>query len=273
MAGQIYINDQLFTRNLYWVVPVEVGASPPDDYNAYKAPKRLTIQALGHHLDMIARKNGWGVVRLPGNMTAVCSMGRTLYIDFNDYDGPIKALVHEMGQISEHIFLKSDGSIDLERRLATILDGRATTVNYAHEGQAAKVYAAAISFVRHSSSWSWGDLLLCHNGTGVSFRATDDGLMMIGSDLAFQPERFARVAYELEKLSELSVDNDKVQRVLAARQAIVADVGMRKKDQYHRGQTVCPVCGNGRLTYIYHGHSNGHVEAKCSTPDCVDWVE
>lgn len=60
-----------------------------------------------------------------------------------------------------------------------------------------------------------------------------------------------------------------------ARLAIVADCGgpFKKGDVYRKGTIDCPVCkGVKTLTYQRSSY-NGHIQAKCSTPECVRWIE
>lgn len=38
------------------------------------------------------------------------------------------------------------------------------------------------------------------------------------------------------------------------------------------GKLPCPICKTGTLCYSIAG-CNGHVHARCSTPDCVAWME
>jgi hypothetical protein len=38
------------------------------------------------------------------------------------------------------------------------------------------------------------------------------------------------------------------------------------------GKIDCPVCNNGKLHYSVSGY-NGHIHAKCSTENCVAWME
>lgn len=38
------------------------------------------------------------------------------------------------------------------------------------------------------------------------------------------------------------------------------------------GEMACPVCNGGKLQYSRSGY-NGHVHARCSTADCVAWME
>ena len=39
-----------------------------------------------------------------------------------------------------------------------------------------------------------------------------------------------------------------------------------------RSELPCPICKAGMLMYSVAA-SNGHMHAKCSTPDCVSWME
>jgi hypothetical protein len=38
------------------------------------------------------------------------------------------------------------------------------------------------------------------------------------------------------------------------------------------GAMDCPICGTGKLKYSRSGY-NGHVLARCSTDNCVAWIE
>lgn len=38
------------------------------------------------------------------------------------------------------------------------------------------------------------------------------------------------------------------------------------------GSLMCPVCKNGNLRYSIAG-CNGHIHARCSSADCVSWME
>ena len=48
----------------------------------------------------------------------------------------------------------------------------------------------------------------------------------------------------------------------------------KPQDNYYSGagEMTCPVCSTGVLSYARSGY-NGHVRARCSTTDCVEWVE
>lgn len=73
----------------------------------------------------------------------------------------------------------------------------------------------------------------------------------------------------------------------AARLAIVKDlmcryksldpgVGFRKDGMRvifgGSGWIWCPACGNGKLEYS-RSSWNGHIRAKCSTSNCLSWME
>jgi hypothetical protein len=53
-----------------------------------------------------------------------------------------------------------------------------------------------------------------------------------------------------------------------ARAAIIAKEGTNRRVS---GAIPCPVCNQGPLRYSIA--SNGHVHAKCMTPECVCWME
>lgn len=35
----------------------------------------------------------------------------------------------------------------------------------------------------------------------------------------------------------------------------------------------CPVCEGGTVKYTYAGNFNRHIHARCTTPNCVNWME
>lgn len=45
-----------------------------------------------------------------------------------------------------------------------------------------------------------------------------------------------------------------------------------KKGSGGRGSIPCPACGTGELFYSVAGY-NGHMHGKCSTPDCLSWMQ
>lgn len=45
-----------------------------------------------------------------------------------------------------------------------------------------------------------------------------------------------------------------------------------KKGNGGRGTLPCPVCSGGELMYSVAGY-NGHIHGKCSTPNCVAWMQ
>jgi hypothetical protein len=35
----------------------------------------------------------------------------------------------------------------------------------------------------------------------------------------------------------------------------------------------CPLCKTGTVAFIISDHYNGHIHARCNTPDCINWCE
>lgn len=35
----------------------------------------------------------------------------------------------------------------------------------------------------------------------------------------------------------------------------------------------CPLCNKGTVAFIISDHYNGHIHARCDTPDCINWCE
>lgn len=82
--------------------------------------------------------------------------------------------------------------------------------------------------------------------------------------------------------------------LIAAREAILSEFKRRWKEDRGFGLTApadisrfyqpqtnyfcgngimdCPICRTGKLKYM-RSSRNGHICAKCSTPDCVAWIE
>lgn len=72
--------------------------------------------------------------------------------------------------------------------------------------------------------------------------------------------------------AELKIHCDNIGK---AREAIVAACGgpWKKGRAGKTGQIDCPVCGQpAALRFSLAGY-NGHVHARCFTPDCVSWME
>ena len=87
-----------------------------------------------------------------------------------------------------------------------------------------------------------------------------------GCELAVYPtpEEIAARYAELKKRFEA---------IGKAREAIVAHLGgpCKKGIPGERGHIKCPNC-NGFLSFSIAGY-NGHIHARCATPDCVAWME
>ena len=59
------------------------------------------------------------------------------------------------------------------------------------------------------------------------------------------------------------------ERMWAIRCAIVAE---HEKTGHEAGILACPICGTGKV-YWRRARSNGHIHARCTTPDCASWME
>lgn len=57
-------------------------------------------------------------------------------------------------------------------------------------------------------------------------------------------------------------------RIGTIRKAIVAET---KSTLSRSGVMPCPACGTGKVSWSMA--SNGHVHARCSTPQCASWME
>lgn len=65
-----------------------------------------------------------------------------------------------------------------------------------------------------------------------------------------------------------------LQQIIVTRKAIKEDIeatGMVRRDV--AGQIPCKICKDGTVSYSCAGAYNGHIHAKCSTENCVSWIE
>lgn len=92
------------------------------------------------------------------------------------------------------------------------------------------------------------------------------GVAPPGCDLAVFPTAEERAEREREM-------SERFEKIGKARRAIVDHLGgpWKKGAPGATGQLECPVCG-GQLAFSRSGY-NGHVHARCSTEDCVAWME
>ena len=67
---------------------------------------------------------------------------------------------------------------------------------------------------------------------------------------------------DLPGIDEVMERIDRARAAIAARTEGATDVA---------GSIACPICG-GRLSYAVSG-PKGHINARCSTPECVWWME
>jgi hypothetical protein len=84
---------------------------------------------------------------------------------------------------------------------------------------------------------------------------------------------------ELPTAEELAAEeremNERVERIGKARAAIVATLGgpWKKGVTGSRGVIACPVCGKPEGLRFTRSGYNGHIHARCDTPDCCSWME
>lgn len=80
------------------------------------------------------------------------------------------------------------------------------------------------------------------------------------------PEQIKAFEFDLEKA---------IEGVAISRNAIIEHTHYDFKARPRRGGhgTIdCPVCGTGQMSYTISGY-NGHMSARCTTKDCVNWIE
>lgn len=78
---------------------------------------------------------------------------------------------------------------------------------------------------------------------------------------------------EAEADVEIEEHKKRFEGTMLARKAIVDFVGPWKKGQAARGRISCPVCRGEMTLQFSRAGVNGHIHARCSTPDCVSWME
>lgn len=99
------------------------------------------------------------------------------------------------------------------------------------------------------------------------FRRPDDTGPRTGCDLMEFPTPEQIAEFEAEMTARF-------ERTVQAREAIVEACGgpWKRGMPGHAGTIKCPCCEDGKLSFSRSGY-NGHVHAKCSTDDCVAWME
>lgn len=60
-----------------------------------------------------------------------------------------------------------------------------------------------------------------------------------------------------------------LERIGVIRKAIIAE---HERTGANAGTITCPACNAGTVSWS-RARSNGHVHARCSTPDCAAWME
>lgn len=79
---------------------------------------------------------------------------------------------------------------------------------------------------------------------------------------------------EAEVDAKIAEINKRTANIIQARTAIVERCGgpWKKGQAGSSGTVACPVCKSGSLGFTRSGY-NGHIHARCSTKDCVAWME
>lgn len=83
-------------------------------------------------------------------------------------------------------------------------------------------------------------------------------------------------AAEVEEFDKRIDDSINVflQRMKIVRPMIVQHIEQNGRTrQFTTGSLSCPICESGEVHYTYHGHYNRHIQATCTTKDCVEWIE
>lgn len=62
------------------------------------------------------------------------------------------------------------------------------------------------------------------------------------------------------------------EQVVIAREAITDKHGAEKPVKNVQDSMICPICKTGELNYKIMSY-NGHIHARCTTEDCVCWME
>lgn len=73
------------------------------------------------------------------------------------------------------------------------------------------------------------------------------------------------------EVAERNASWERLKLGMAATQADAKAKGL-KKGNGGAGKVECPVCKTGELHYTVAG-CNGHMWGKCSTPNCVSWMQ
>lgn len=78
--------------------------------------------------------------------------------------------------------------------------------------------------------------------------------------------------YEEPTAAEVAAWNAQVDAAIARVEAVVPLVERMRREGTSAAKFPCPACGAGILA-VALAPSNGHARARCSTPDCVDFME
>jgi hypothetical protein len=79
-----------------------------------------------------------------------------------------------------------------------------------------------------------------------------------------------------EQLAEEEADIERRCEMMGkARRAIVEHLGgpWKRGTPGASGRIDCPACGDAQSLSFSRAGYNGHIHARCKTPDCVNWME
>lgn len=73
---------------------------------------------------------------------------------------------------------------------------------------------------------------------------------------------------------EAFVMHCEVMQVELTRKRIVDAIESKKQVNVNTmGSIPCEHCGRGKVVYKYFGRTNKHIHARCTTKDCINWME
>ena len=98
--------------------------------------------------------------------------------------------------------------------------------------------------------------------------ATNDGTpkCVCGKRDLFTPAEVAQQDADSEAAA------DECERYLLATLPLMAEIKKGNRGKDATGRSECPVCKTGRVTWTHAG-SNNHVAMRCSTQDCIAFIE
>jgi hypothetical protein len=91
-------------------------------------------------------------------------------------------------------------------------------------------------------------------------------------DMNAKPESCVNCEWPTEEyISEILEEADRESARMMMASDLIEKIKRDHKGKNWTGIEVCPVCG-GDL-HLSHAACNGHIWGKCTTPDCLSWIE